>query len=203
MLFDTYLHAPEAPRSKKGACSTHRHVRGPAEAKRMQASSHRGLIWHFPFALALMTLICGSTAEAQQFRDWTLERDDATCVVSTRVHLRSTDTLLVAVSLSRVEGDGVLMAVEVPVGASLRDDIAYVHMPGGRAQPFDWQFCNAQTCLATATIAPEELGALKVGTRITVAFRPLPQSQVLATPVSLMGLTRAWEALESCNAAQP
>ncbi|MCC5985713.1 MAG: invasion associated locus B family protein [Rhodobacteraceae bacterium] len=139
------------------------------------------------------------TAPAQEFRDWTLDRDGNACTVSTRVLLRSTGTLLVAVSLSARGAEGALMAVEVPVGASLRDRVAYIHGPGTPERALEWQFCTPDTCLAVAELDQAALHALKRGTRITVGFRPLPSSPVLAAPVSLMGLTRAWEALAACG----
>jgi len=148
--------------------------------------------------LALAAWMPGPAA-AQEFRDWTLERDGGTCIVSTRVLLRSTGTLLAAVSLSARGTEGALMAVEVPVGASLRDRVGYVHGPGAPERALEWQFCNPETCLAVADLDAAELRALKRGNQITVGFRPLPSSQVLAAPVSLMGLTRAWDALRACD----
>ena len=153
--------------------------------------------------LCIATWLGVGDTRAQQFRDWFLEQDSTTCVVSTRVHLRQTNTFLVAVSLSVPDDAEVLMTVEVPVGASLRDRIAYVHAPDAPARTLDWQFCGTQTCLATMTVEADELSALKAGASITVAFRPLPGAQVLAAPVSLMGLTRGWAALEACVATLP
>ncbi len=185
-----------------------------AQACRMRAPRHHLRAFHRGgpgrrvlvlacLALACLELVPPAKAQAQPFRDWVLERDEATCVISTRVHLRSTDTLLVAVSLSADGAGGALMAAEVPVGASLRERIAYVHAPGAPETTLEWQYCDARTCMATATIDAGALAALKAGARITVAFRPLPASPVLATPISLMGLTRAWDALVACNAAAP
>lgn len=149
--------------------------------------------------LMMAAAFLASAGTAQEFRDWTLDRDGDVCTVSTRVLLRSTGTLLVAVSLSARGPDGALMAIEVPVGASLRDRVAYVHGPHTPERALEWQFCNPDTCLAVTDLDQAALRALKRGTRITVGFRPLPSSPVLATPVSLMGLTRAWAALASCS----
>lgn len=90
------------------------------------------------------------------------------------------------------------MTARVPLGASLASGIAYLHVQGDEAVGLAWQYCDAQTCLASGGTSAAELGRLKKGTRIYLGFTPLPGSRALIVPVSLLGFTKSWAALESC-----
>lgn len=63
-----------------------------------------------------------------------------------------------------------------------------------------WQSCDAETCLASGGTGPQKLARLQRGRRILLGFRPLPSSRPLVVPVSLMGITRAWAAVQDCTA---
>lgn len=153
-------------------------------------------------ALALPAL--AAPAAAESFRDWTLHRGPAGCVVATEVRLADSGTPLLTLGLAPVATAAgtdrpVRISLRVPVGAWLPDGIAYAHPGDATAIGLAWQFCDAASCLATGTLSAAALARLQAGREIIVAFRPLRESPPLAAPVSLMGLTRAWSALQDCE----
>lgn len=141
-----------------------------------------------------------SAAPAQQFLDWSVESSADRCIAITRILLRDSGTPLLSLSLSLRADGGALMLAEVPVGASLRDGIVWLPAPGRPGRALEWQNCTPDACIATDNLTAADLNTLRPRRAISVAFRPLPASPPLVTPVSLMGLTRALAAVESCRA---
>jgi invasion protein IalB len=155
-------------------------------------------------ALAAMLLATQAAAEPERerIRDWQVLRAAEGCVATTSVGLRAAGTGLVTLALlprpRAAGGAPAVMTVRVPLGAHLASGIAYTHPGETEAVGLAWQSCDAETCLASGGIGPEELGRLQRGRRILLGFRPLPSSRPLVVPVSLMGVTRAWAAVQDC-----
>jgi len=62
-----------------------------------------------------------------------------------------------------------------------------------------WQYCTPETCVASGGVSEAELNKLRAGRRVFLGFVPLPGSAPLITPVSLLGITRAWNAVQDCS----
>lgn len=144
-------------------------------------------------------------AEAlETFRDWQVLRGDDDCVATISLGLRAPSSGLVTVALfPRQDESGevpAVMTVRVPLGVHLASGIAYTH-PGdeGAAIGLAWQSCDAETCMASGGVPAAELARLQAGRRILIGFRPLPESRPLVVPVSLMGVTAAWERVLACG----
>lgn len=147
------------------------------------------------------------TAQIQRevFRDWELLRDpQGACLLRQAVISRASGTVFLEAYLlpgSGAQQPGAAIAFRVPIGAYLPDGIAYRH-PESPAQAIglEWQDCGGQTCSAAGRLSPEELARLMKGSEVTVAYRPLPSAPPLNLPLSLMGLTKGWAALQACAA---
>lgn len=157
------------------------------------------------FAAAGMAQTEADNLVKQDFRDWTVVRvqdGQAGCLATIAVGLRQRDSGLASVTLYRradTEAEEVaVMTARVPLGASLASGIAYLHPGGEEAVGLAWQYCDDRTCLASGGVTQAELARLKAGNRIYLGFTPLPGSRALVVPVSLLGFTRSWNALESC-----
>ena len=157
-------------------------------------------------ALALLAGAASAAPERERIRDWEVIRGAEGCVATTSVGLRAAGSGLVTVALlprpGAQGGAPAVMTVRVPLGAHLASGIAYTHPGQTAAVGLAWQSCDAETCLASGGIGPEELGRLQRGRRILLGFRPLPSSRPLVVPVSLMGVTRAWAAVQDCAAGR-
>lgn len=108
--------------------------------------------------------------------------------------------MLAQIVLQR-EGSGTTLAARVPTGASLVAGIGY-RVDGGAVHTLDWMHCDAAYCLAVRPLSDPERSALLRGREMYLGFRPLPDSRALQLPVSLMGVTAGWNALDDC-APQP
>lgn len=152
---------------------------------------------------ALLVMICALPVPAQdRYRDWQVTHGPSGCVATVGVGLRSPASGLVTIAVFP-RGDGgdvpAVMTMRVPLGVHLASGIAYSHPDSPEAVGLAWQSCDAETCLASGGVSAGELTRLKAGLRIFVAFRPLPESRALIVPVSLLGFTRAWDAVQSCG----
>lgn len=155
--------------------------------------------------LGFFGLSAGLT-HAQTFRDWTTlsSGGGGPCIAQTRILLAGRATPLVTMSiLSRKGADAetvpATVTLRVPVGVSLVSGIAYRHKGAAQAVGLAWQFCDHETCVASGGVSRDELERLKAALSIEVAYRPLPGSRPLAVPVSLLGFTRAWQAVRACG----
>ena len=148
--------------------------------------------------IACLFILLAQPAAAQTFRDWQVVQGGSGCVATVSIGLAEPQSGLATLAAFPRE-DGAVVTARVPVGADLSTEIAYSH-PGRRdAVGLTWQSCDGATCLAAGAITAAEIDRFKAGSEIYLAFRPLPGSRPLIAPVSLMGFTRAWRALETCG----
>jgi invasion protein IalB len=160
-----------------------------------------------PKLLFSAILFCLAThaeaAESSRFGDWQLvSSQENSCLLLNRIVSRKSGiTVMEAILRQRSDGSlGATIGVRVPNGASLKDPIAYAHPKGPpRAIGLEWQSCSPEMCLAAGDISEDALSRLKRGSMIVVGFSPLTGSRKLNVVVSLAGLTRGWQALQSCQ----
>lgn len=163
--------------------------------------------WLASAVAVLIAVVPATRALAQDFstrtfRDWRLYQTAEACTLATQIASRATGAPVIEVILRR-RGDGepgAMIGVRVPNGASIRDQIAYVHpeLPD-EAVGLQWQSCTPQMCLAAGELTGAGLDRLKRGRFIVVGFRPLAGARMLNVDVPLFGVTRGWTALESCG----
>ena len=142
--------------------------------------------------------------EEQRFRDWQVLRQVETgkCAISISVGLAQTNSGLATINIIKRQNDeGVpaVMTIKVPLGVSLRSGLAYSHSGTSETVGLAWQYCTPNTCLASGGISSAEIANLKKDREIFLAFQPLPNSRPIIVPVSLLGFTKAWRALQSCS----
>ncbi|WP_165978775.1 invasion associated locus B family protein [Antarcticimicrobium luteum] len=143
---------------------------------------------------------CAAAPDARRFADWTLlEVPGQGCVLQYRAVAPGSGLVLADLYLSPVAEGGAILSVRVPVGASIADRAVYRHLGAGRAVPLIWQTCNRQTCLAQVHVTEEEIGRLRAGRAIELAFVPVPGARRLSFPVSLMGVTAGLRAALACT----
>ncbi len=145
-----------------------------------------------------------------RFGDWSLLQGDAgLCQLRYSLHSAQSGALLLEMILSAPDSPdtaaplnaGAMVALLVPRGASLRDNIAYRHpRQPDRAIGLAWQSCDRELCLAAGPISAEELDRLRQGRFIEVGFVPLPDAMPIRIQVSLRGVTAGWQALGACQA---
>jgi invasion protein IalB len=142
-----------------------------------------------------------SAPAAQQFGGWSvIELAPANCVLHQRLALRQTRQTIADLWLQAQQGGSLVLSVQVPVGASLSDLMAYRHTNDPtRIVPLIWQFCNATHCLAQAHLHAHEADRLRQGHFLEVVFRPLPDSPPLISVISLSGVTRGLVAQQKCT----
>lgn len=153
---------------------------------------------------AYATSAAAQSFETQDIRDWTVVRggDGAGCFATVSVGLKAPSSGLATLSLfpRRAEaGAPAVLSVQVPLGASLPDGIAYTYRSGSEAVGLAWQYCTERTCVASGGVSAAELDRLKRGRRIFLGFVPLPGSAAVITPVSLLGITKAWAEVQACS----
>jgi invasion protein IalB len=157
-----------------------------------------------PAALALAMLFPPFAAAQdgqRDFRDWSTVRGEAGCVAIISVGLREADSGLLTIALlpQHDEEFPAIMTARVPLGAMLNQPLTYTHPRGEEAIGLTWQSCNERTCLASTPLGVEEIERLKRGTRIFYGFQPLPGVRPLIVPISLLGVTRAWNEAQACG----
>ena len=145
-----------------------------------------------------------------RFGDWTLlQGTGGFCQLRYSLHSTQSGALLLEMILrapdsldTELPADaGAMVALLVPRGASLRDDIAYRHpRQPDRAIGLAWQSCDRELCLAAGPISAAELDRLRRGRFIEVGFIPLPDAMPIRIQVSLRGVTAGWRALAACQA---
>ncbi|WP_407495971.1 invasion associated locus B family protein [Pseudooceanicola sp. MF1-13] len=152
-------------------------------------------------ALLVLTASAAPAQEAEAYRDWSVLRSDQGCLASLSVGLKTADSGLATVSLyRRLETETpAIVTVRVPLGVDLTGGIAYTHPGREDAVGLAWQYCDDATCLASGALNGAEITRLQKGTRVYLGFRPLPGARMLVVPVSLLGFTRAWDAVQACG----
>lgn len=156
----------------------------------------------FLFCIFVITFFAGASGAQERFRDWTLVQAEAGCAATISVGLAQGSTGLLTVGLLPRRGAGdfpAVITVRVPVGAALTEPLSYAHPGETAAVPLAWQACDARTCLATGGVSSAELAKLQRGRRVFMAYRPLPGSRSLIVPVSLLGVTAAWQRVLECR----
>ncbi|WP_169052644.1 invasion associated locus B family protein [Pseudooceanicola onchidii] len=154
--------------------------------------------------LALIACFAAAPAlsqEVQTHRDWSVLKGQGGCVATTSVGLKEPGSGLATLAFYDRNDAAVpaTVTVRVPLGADLASDIAYTHAGRDDAVGLAWQFCDDRTCLASGAVSATEIARLQRGERVFLAFRPLPGSRALILPVSLMGFTRSWDAVQACD----
>lgn len=163
-------------------------------------------------ALAALQSVAGETTAGlsqQNFRDWTViqgPKAGAGCLSTITVGLKQPSSGLASVTIyprKDVEDGSAVMTVRVPLGASLASGIAYLRGREAEAVGLAWQYCDERTCLASGTISAAEVQRFQKGRRIYLGFTPLPGSRSLILPVSLLGFTASWRAVQACARGEP
>lgn len=141
-----------------------------------------------------------ATADPPRFGDWSLiALPGAGCVLHQRLAVRESGQTIADLWLQTQADDGAVLSVQVPLGVSLADQVAYRHAnEPDRAVSLLWQFCNQTHCLAQGHLAAIEVNRLRLGRSLQLAFRPLPDSAPLVSFVSLSGVTRGLAAQAAC-----
>lgn len=85
---------------------------------------------------------------------------------------------------------GTMMQVLVPTGAHLASGV-FVNL--GRTGPVEavYQSCAPQACLATMSLSPDDVAALRRNTKARIVYRPRYSTPSVTFDVSLMGFTAA------------
>ena len=137
----------------------------------------------------------------ETFRDWSVARNSAGCIAVISVGLREAGSGLLTLALLPGPNDDTpsIMTVRVPLGAALNQPLTYTYPRGDEAVGLEWQSCSDRTCLASGPVSEPELDKLKRANRIFFGFQPLPGARPLIVPVSLLGVTRAWDAAQACE----
>jgi len=152
-------------------------------------------------ALLILSATAAPAQEVQAFRDWAVLQSDDGCLATISVGLKEADSGLASMALyrrSETETPGIV-TVRVPLGVDLSGGIAYTHPGRKDAVALAWQYCGEDTCLASGALNADEIARLKQGARVYLGFRPLPGAKMLVLPVSLLGFTRAWDAVQACG----
>ncbi len=159
----------------------------------------------FRAVLAAVAALAGPAVPAvgqengQRFRDWTvIGLGTADCALAQRVVTPDGGLFVADLFLQPLDAGGAVLSVRVPVGASIRDPIAY-RDGNGAVTDLTWQSCDAETCLAQAVLEAGDRAALEAGREIRVGFVPTRTSRPLSFAVSLMGVTRGLEAVRACR----
>ena len=138
--------------------------------------------------------------EVRRYRDWQMARlsPESGCLLFQQVVSRRSGTRLAEILLQKVDGRPTL-AVRVPNGAALDYPVTYTidDRPGIRRM--EWISCSAELCLASLDLPDGDLERLRKGLRMSLGYRPLPESRPLVLPVSLRGVSAGWAALEACQ----
>lgn len=141
---------------------------------------------------ALPVVVSSAFATEQTFRDWRTDCDATVqCILSTTVRDASDTwlaTLLVAANAD--DTSGTMMQVLVPTGAHLASGV-FVNL--GREGPVEavYQSCAPQACLATLSLGPDDVAALRRNTKARIVYRPRYSTPAVTFDVSLMGFTAA------------
>jgi invasion protein IalB len=142
---------------------------------------------------ASLPIVSASAFATQQtFRDWRTDCDaEIHCILSTTVRDTS-DTWLATVLVAANPDDtiGTMMQVLVPTGAHLASGV-FVTL--GRAGPVEavYQSCAPQACLATVSLSPDDVAALRRNTKARIVYRPRFSTPAVTFDVSLMGFSAA------------
>jgi invasion protein IalB len=142
-----------------------------------------------------------AAAEAadRTFRDWRLACADAGCAIRSAVHGADGSEVL-SVAATRGGADAGL-AFRTPLPLLLPDGLTLT-LGDAPARVLPWRTCDAAGCSAESTLEPDLLAGLR-RERTAEATLTLLDGVRVRLPVSLLGFSAAWEALESAAAVSP
>lgn len=156
----------------------------------------------FLFVLAFGVSIARAQAdEIRQFRDWQLVTSGPECRLVSLVTSKATGSILMEVSIlpGPERSMPYLIAIRVPIGASLASGIALRHASQDRtAIGLDWLSCDQEMCTAGGRLSTQAIANLRRDRSVFVGFRPMPGARPVNIELSLMGFTAATDALNRC-----
>ena len=152
----------------------------------------------------VLVLSSGSTraGEIRQFRDWQLVQTGSECRLVSLVTSQATGSLLMEVSILPGPDAAMpyLIAIRVPIGASLASGIALRHAGRDRtAIGLEWLSCDQEMCAAGGQLSTQAIGNLRRDRSVFVGFSPMLEARPVNIELSLMGFTAASDALNSCR----
>lgn len=158
------------------------------------------------FALLTAALIVADTAAAnpshgQNFRNWTARCEAAPgsaverCFIFQNLVLKESGKRVVHMAVGYLAADGKPVAViTMPLGISLPLG-ATVSVDGGAPEDIVIERCDANGCVGTVRLSEAMVGELKRGREARITFHDSARRRI-AVPVSLMGFTAGFNALE-------
>lgn len=155
------------------------------------------------FVLVLvLSPISARADDIRQFRDWQLIQTGSECRLVSLVSSQATGSILLEVSI--LPGPDAempyLIAIRVPIGASLASGIALRHAGRDRtAIGLEWLSCDQEMCTAGGQLSTQAIGQLRRDRSVFVGFRPMPGARPVNIELSLMGFTAASDALNACR----
>lgn len=155
------------------------------------------------FALGLvLTHIDARADDIRQFRDWQLVQTGSGCRIVSLVTSQATGSVLVEMSILPGPDTELpyLVAIRVPIGASLASGIALRHDAADRlAIGLEWLSCDHEMCTAGGHLSAQAIGNLRRDRSVFVGFRPMQDARPVNIELSLMGFTAASDALNACE----
>lgn len=144
----------------------------------------------------------GTAADAhappQQPPGWTVQCTNPgaglVCKAMQTIVLAKTRQLLISAAISKPAGSGnAAMLLQLPHGLYNPAGVT-VAIDAAQPQTLQIQTCDAQGCYAGAPLTPEQLAAMKAGTKLNVVFQDL-KKQRITVPVPLKGFEEAFKKL--------
>jgi invasion protein IalB len=135
---------------------------------------------------------------ARQEPGWTVRCDDAgeglVCKAMQTIVLAKTRQLLLSAAVSKPAGsDNAALLLQLPHGLFNPAGVT-VGIDDATPQTLAIQTCDAKGCYAGAPVTPEQLAAMKTGSKLNVVFEDL-KKQKITVPVPLKGFEEATKKL--------
>ncbi|WP_378212434.1 invasion associated locus B family protein (plasmid) [Aquicoccus sp. G2-2] len=133
------------------------------------------------------------SAEAQVFSDWRVACDEAgSCRMVQTIVQPSTRRLIL--QLKVFAGEDPTLLLSFPLGILLSPGWQY-QIDGNRKAVLPFEICNSEGCHAGVKLTPQLLKAMKRGSDMKITFFDAAREDVMPV-ISLIGFTKAWEALQ-------
>ncbi|WP_019626647.1 invasion-associated locus B family protein [Thioalkalivibrio sp. ALJT] len=138
--------------------------------------------------------------ETSSYQDWQVtcfetgagERCQMRQMLQTQDEQADELSLQATVSL---DGDQPVIEMLLPLGVDLRPGIRMQVDRSGEEMDAPYVTCVQQGCVAGRELSEAQMGAMRAGRTLSVAFRALHQEQPFVFDISLMGFTAASERL--------
>jgi invasion protein IalB len=131
--------------------------------------------------------------EAHIFFDWRVACDETqTCRMAQTIVQPSTRRLILQMKV--FAGEEPTLLVSFPLGILLSTGWQY-QIDNNRNTVLPFEICNSEGCHAGVKLTPQLLSAMKRGNEMKITFFDAGQEEVEPV-ISLIGFTKAWEALE-------